>query len=189
MMEIINMRYFGFRKTSVRVSFLTFAFLLFTFYFFHPAPVSAQDDIAAPPVKALTKDEKMLLEAEKDVKKRLKLSLDLMEIRLKNAETLNAEENYVEMFTQLGFFHALMDNTLDFLERNNIGSGKILNYYKRFEINLRGFIARLEVIRRDLPPRFEYYVRTLVRAVRDARTRAVEPLFDDTVVPNNRRSK
>ena len=141
---------------------------------------------AAPPIIALTKDEKTKLEAETDLKRRVRLSLDLMEIRLKTAETLNTEENYADMFTQLGFFQALMGNTLNFLERNNIGKGKILNYYKQFEINLRSFISRLEIIRRELPPRYEYYVRTLVRAVRDARTRAVEPLFDDVVVPNNK---
>lgn len=184
MKEIINMRHFGLKAISVRVPFVTFAFLLFTFAFANCPQAFGQVELAAPPIKALTKDEKAKLEAETDLKKRIKLALDLMEIRLKNAETLNAEENYVEMFTQLGFFHALMDNTLNFLERNNVGSGKVLNYYKRFEISLRGFIARLEVIRRELPPRYEYYVRSLVKAVRDARSRAVEPLFDNTVTPN-----
>ena len=184
MKEIINMRQFGLKTISVRVSIFTFAFLLFTFVSLNCPSVFGQIELAAPPIKALIKDEKEKLEAEKDIKKRLTLALQLMEIRLKNGETLNAEENYVDMFTELGFFHALMDNTLNFLERNNVGSGKVLNYYKRFEISLRGFIARLEVIRRELPPRYEYYVKSLVKAVRDARSRAVEPLFDDAVVPN-----
>ena len=180
MMRTIDIRQFNVRKAT----FFAFYFLLFTFYFSACPNVVGQVELAAPPIKALMKDEKEKLEAEKDVKKRLTLALQLMEIRLKNAETLNAVENYADMFTQMGFFHALMDNTLNFLERNNVGSGKILNQYKRFEISLRGFIARLEVIRRELPLRYEYYVRTLVKAVRDARSRAVEPLFDDTVVPN-----
>ena len=183
MKKNINIQQF-LKYVSIRVLFLTFTFYLLLFAF----PAFGQEDYpknaAAPPIKALMKDEKEKLEAETDIKKRLTLALQLMEIRLKNAETLNAEENYAEMFTQMGFFHALMDNTLNFLERNNIGRGKILNQYKRLEINLRSFIGRIEVIRRELPPRFEYYVRTLVKAVRDARTRAVEPLFDDTVVPN-----
>lgn len=164
------------------------AFLLFTFYFLLPASVMAQEEYprnaAAPPLKTLMKDEKERLESQKDIKKRLELALQLMEVRLKNAETLSVEENYPEMFVEMGFFHAIMDNTLNFLERNNIGSGKILNSYKRFEINLRSFIGRIEIIRRELPPRYEYYVRTLVKAVRDARSRAVAPLFDDSVVPN-----
>jgi len=177
-----DMRQLGLGK----VSLLTF--LLFTFYFLLAPAAQAQEEIpknaAAPPIKALMKEEKEKLEAEKDVKRRLTLALGLMETRLKNAETLHAEENFADMFTEMGFFHALMDNTLNFLERNNYGTSKILNQYKRFEMSLRGFIGRLEVIRRELAPRYEYYVRSLVKAVRDARTRAVEPLYDDTVVPN-----
>ncbi len=173
-------RQFGVNK----VTLLTFYFLLFTFYF----PAYGQEEypknVAAPPIKALTKDDKTLLEAEKDVKKRLVLAVQLMESRLTNAEALSAEEDYAEMFKEMGFFHAIMDNTLNFLERNNIGSSKILNSYKRFEMKLRSFIGRIEIIRRELPPRYEYYVRTLVKAVRDARSRAVAPLFDDSVVPS-----
>ncbi len=167
-----------------KVTLLTFAFLLFTFYF----PAYGQEEYpknaAAPPIKALTKDDKTTLEAEKDVKKRLTLALQLMESRLTNAEALSSEEDYAEMFKEMGFFHAIMDNTLTFLERNNIGDNKILNSYKRFEMKLRSYIGRIEIIRRELPPRYEYYVKTLVKAVRDARSRAVAPLFDDTVVPN-----
>lgn len=181
-METLHNRQLKFHKGN----FLIFYFLIFTFCF--TASVSAQDEYprnaAAPPLKTLMKDEKERLESQKDIKKRLELALQLMEVRLKNAETLGAEENYPDMFVEMGFFHAIMDNTLNFLERNNIGRGKILNSYKRFEINLRSFIGRIEIIRRELPPRYEYYVRTLVKAVRDARSRAVAPLFDDSVVPN-----
>jgi len=165
-----------------KLSLLSFAFIIFTFNAYGQEQIPA--NVAAPPIRALTKDDKTRLDAEKDIKKRLNLALEMMEFRIKNAETLNSEENYAEMFTQLGFFHAIIENTLVFLERNNYGTGKILNQYKRFEMNLRSFIGRLEVIRRELPPRYEYYVRTLVREVRDARTRAVEPLFGDTVMPN-----
>ncbi len=181
------MKNLSIRQFSVKKAVLL-TFLLFTFYFLLPSAAMAQEEYpknaAAPPIKALTKMEKEQLEAEKDVKKRLTLALQLMENRLTNAETLSAEENYAEMFKEMGFFHAIMDNTLNFLERNNIGGNKILNSYKRFEIKLRSFIGRIEIIRRELPPRYEYYVRTLVKAVRDARSRAVAPMFEDTLVPN-----
>ena len=181
-MKNLFVRKFGAKQLTL------LAFLLFTFYFVLAPQAKAQDEYpknaAAPPIKALPKDVKEKLEAEKDIKKRLTLALQLMNERLTNAETLSSEENYTEMFQEMGFFHAIMDNTLNFLDRNNIGRGKILDYYKRFEMSLRSFIGRIEIIRRDLPPRYEYYVRTLVKAVRDARSRAVEPLFDDSVIPN-----
>jgi hypothetical protein len=89
------------------------------------------------------------------------------------------------MFGELGAFHALVDKTLDYLDRNDNGGGKVLNNFKRVEMTLRAFLPRLEVIRRDLPERFEPYVRDLAKSVRKARSRAVDPLFSDTVVKEN----
>ena len=146
----------------------------------------AQIDEEPPPIKVLSKEEKTQLDAETDVKRRTKLSLDLMEARLVKAETFSAAENYPAMYAELGGFHALMDNTVNFLSRSDRDSGKVLNNFKRVELNLRKYINRLELIRRELPIRYEPYVRRLTKYVREARSRAVEPLFDDTVVPNNK---
>lgn len=151
--------------------------------------VHAQDDepkdTAPPPLKIVSKEETRQLNAETDIKKRTKLALDLMETRLKKAETLNSQQKYSEMFDELGGFHALMDKTLDFLDRNDDGGGKILNNFKRLEINLRAFLPRLELIRRDLPARYEFYVRDLAKNVRRARSKAIEPFFGQTVVKDS----
>jgi len=144
------------------------------------------DDLAPPPLKILNADEKSRLRAETEVKRRTKLSLELMDARLKRAETFDTAENYDEMFFELGAFHGLMDNMLEFLNKADRDSDKVLNNFKRFEIGLRGFTVRLEIIRHDLPLRYELYVRNLVRNLRAARARAIEPLFDDTVVPNKK---
>jgi hypothetical protein len=47
---------------------------------------------------------------------------------------------------------------------------------------LRSYTPRLELIRRDLPIKYEYYVRVLIKVLREARARAIDPLFDDTVL-------
>ena len=101
------------------------------------------------------------------------------------AETLSKNEDYPAMFTELGGFHALMDDALKFLGEGDTDSGKILNNFKRMEMSLRKYLTRIELIRRDLPIKYEKYVRKLAREVRDARSRAVEQLFDDTVLPND----
>jgi len=169
-----------------------FCFLLFTFYFLLATLAAAQDEpkgVAPPPLKILAKEEKSQLEAETDIKRHTKLSLELMEARLLNAETLGKQEQYREMFTELGSFHALMDNTLDFLGNSDTNKGKVLNNFKRVELSLRKYVTRLELIRRDLPIKYEFYVRRLVRYVREARTKAVEPLFGETVLPDNDNEK
>jgi hypothetical protein len=152
-------------------------------------PVLAQDgpiDLAPPPVRVVTKDERARLGQESDVKSRTKLALDLMNVHLADAEKLNSAEDFDGVFRSLGCFHGLLDNTLEYLVENNTNSGKVLDNLKRLEIGLRAFTPRLESIRRELPLRYEDYVRSLMTYVRDARTRAIEPMFGTSVVPNRK---
>ena len=166
--------------------------LIFVVLLMAGTSVSAQgqpeidDDVAPPPLKILSQDEKSKLGAEVEVKRRTKLALDFMEARLKQAETFHAAQSYDDMFAQLGAFNGLMDNMLEFLTKGDRDSGKVLNNFKRFEIGLRGFTPRLQVIHHDVPTRYERYVRNLIRHLRAARTKAIEPLFDDTVVPDKK---
>lgn len=141
---------------------------------------------APPPAKVISKQEKAQLDAQTDVKKRTKLALDLMNARMTTAEQLHEKEDLDAMFIELGAFHALVDSTLDFLNKSDKDSGRVLNNFKRFEIGLRAFAPRLEIIRRDLPLKYEFYVRSLAKYLRNARARAVEPLFTDSVMPNKK---
>lgn len=165
------------------------AFLLLPFAFYLLAPaVLAQlgpDDLAPPPRRVVTKDERRALEALTDYKPRTKLALEFMDAHLKAAETHNAGRDFDSMFKELGGFQGLVDHTLLFLTSGDKKSGKVLDNLKRFEIALRGFLPRLQTIHRDLPIRYEDYVRRLIVYVRNARTKAIEPLFGDTVVPDS----
>jgi len=145
-----------------------------------------EDDLAPPPLKLLSQDEKAKLSSETEVKRRTKLALELMDARLKQAEALHTSQGYDDMFTQLGAFHGLMDNMLEFLNQSDKDNGKVLNNFKRLEIGLRGFMPRLQMIHSDVPIRYEQYVRNLIKSLRTARARAIEPLFDDTVVPDKK---
>lgn len=141
------------------------------------------EDSYPPPPRVISKDEKARLDGETDVKRRTKLALELMEARMKRAEGLHAVPDFDAMFIELGAFHALVDNTLVFLTGSSTDNDRVLNNLKKFEIGVRGFVPRLEVIRRDLPYRYEFYVRRLGIFLRDARARAIEPFFSNTVVP------
>ncbi len=143
-------------------------------------------DAEPPPLKVISKEEREQLGKQTDIKNRTKLSLELMNLRLQNAESFNSKKEFREMFKELGKFHALIDNALWFLSTKDTGNnGKVLNNFKRLEIGLRIFLPRLELIRRELPINYEYYVRNLIISVRDARSKAVDPLFDNTVLPDN----
>lgn len=182
--------FIGFRTINSRSLYL----LPFTFLsvcLLAGVSVSAQEDeekipanLAAPAVKIISKEEKDALANANDIKDRTKLALELMEARLKKAEALaTTGDSYSATLNELGSFHALMDDTIRFLNTNNNGGGKIMSTYKRFEMTLRTFMPRLEIIRRDMPERFEYHVRRLLITVRDTRSRAVEPFYSTTVLP------
>ena len=138
--------------------------------------------VAPPPVRVLSKEEKDLLASQTETKKVTKIALGLMESRMKKAEEADSQDNFDAMFVELGSFHALMDYTLDFLLDKHGDGKKAFNDFKRYEQGLRGFTPRLELIRRDLPIKYEYYVRTLVKYLREARSKAIDPLFGDSVV-------
>lgn len=140
---------------------------------------------APPPVKVLSASERGQLDSKQDLKDRTKLALALMSSRLSKAEELNAKSEFSEMYSELGSFHALMDDTLEFLE-SAPRKDKTLDNLKRFEMTLRSFAPRLGLIRRELPSEYDHYVKSLIRYLRDARSKAIEPLFGDSVVPQKR---
>ena len=150
---------------------------------------SAQDEIppdaAPPPLKQLSKTEKERLATAHEVKERTKLSLELMDARVKIAEQYLPQEQYEMVFRELGGFHALVLDALEFLSDSDSDKKKVLDNFKRFEIGLRTFTLRLELIRREMPPQREYYVRLLLREMREARAKAVEPLFGDIGIKPN----
>ena len=140
---------------------------------------------APPPVRAMSTSERNQLDAQQGLKDRTKLALALMSSRLSKAEEFGAKDENAAMYSELGGFHALMDDTLEFLE-NAPRKEKTLDNLKRFEMTLRSFAPRLALIRRESPPEYDHYVRVLLKYLRDARSKAIEPLFGDQVVPTRR---
>jgi hypothetical protein len=153
---------------------------------FTAAAQSVGIELAPPPLSIISKAEQEQLDRAKDVGDRTKLALKLMDQRTVGAENAFSNENFDGMFRELGAFHALMEDSLAYLNQRNTGRGKVLDNFKRFEIGLRKFMPRLETIRRELPLRYEDYVRKLIIRIRDARAKATEPLFGETVIPPQR---
>lgn len=171
-----------FNRKFVRAFSLVFAFavILSASQF---AAAQNDDDIVVgsipSPLKFMSETERNKLDAKNDIKDRTKLALELMDLRLKNAEALFAKADFDAMYKELGSFHALMDDTLQYLNLQSSERRKVLYNYKRFEIGLRKLAPRIQLLRREIPLEYDPYLKVLVRDVRDAREKAVEPLFGD----------
>ncbi len=149
----------------------------------------AQDDppdTVPPPSRVISKEEISKLAAQEDIKDRTRLALDLMEARMKLAESALGREDFDLVHRELGGFQFLMDDALDYLNRRNNDSGAIRSSFKRYEIGIRAFTPRLELIRREVPTRYEPYLLKLLRYLRDARTKAIEPQFGETATTNSK---
>ena len=83
---------------------------------------------------------------------------------------------------QLGHFHAILRDNLKYLKQRG-NHRRALKNFKRFEMSLRKFIPRLELIRRKTPFKYAYHVRRLIKNVRVARSEAIKHFYDDTVIP------
>ena len=165
---------------ALHVTFICFLFLILNFTFSIAA--SGQPETVPPPSKVIDKAEKEKLEAPTDEKDRTILALTYMDAHLKQAEKFFEAQDYNNLYVELGAFHYLMDNTLDYLLRHNTGSGKMRSNLKRYEIGLRGYSPRLELIRREVDTKYEPYIFKLLKLLRDTRSAALEPLFGDTVI-------
>lgn len=175
------------RKSVLRTS-IYFAFIPVVAFIFLASAAAAQDDKyrvddAPPPLKLIAETTRKQLSAAKNVKERTKLALELMQSRLTAATAKSEGGDYAAMFQELGRFHALMDDTLAFLDRFSESRNARLSNYKRLEIGLRRMNPQIDLLRRNAPPERERYLFYLSRNVREARARAVEPLFGDAVVP------
>ena len=173
---------FHFRIIAVEATLLLVALLLLP-----SAALGQKDDlpdgVVPPPLSVLSEKEADLLEEESSAKKRTKLAIELMDNRLLKSESSSKAKEFQNSLNQLGHFRALMLATLVDLKRSEINR-KALRNNKRFEIALRSFIPRLELVRRALPFSHSYHVTILIKDVRKARTETIEPFFDDTVLPN-----
>lgn len=181
------------RSALARNTFLRFVLAnLFWLAAFGIVSVSAQTDAAddfPPPLKTISKNEKNALAAEKDTRKRAFLYMDLMEKRLQQAEEASRSSNFRKMFLDLGVFQGLMEGTLDFLYSSNRKTEKDYDNFKKYEMTLRAFTPRIEVLRRESPERYDKYLQSVLKQVRDTRSKAVEPLFGDNVVPRERQNQ
>jgi len=142
------------------------------------------DDIAPPPVQVVHKEDLEKLNAEQETKSRVQLSIGLMSSRLNEAEQAYGKTDYDDMFVAFGQFQGLLNYSLDFLSKADNSKGKALDNFRKFELALKGFQTRLELIHRELPLRWEEYTRKLIKSVRDGRAKALEPMFGSTVLPD-----
>ena len=142
-----------------------------------PTPLTAP-----PPFKLIVKEERAQIEQTNDSQKRLKLTIDLARAHLTLAEQHTSREDYESASSEVGKYHALIENSLQFLSTFKRDSNKTRDLYKRLELALRGDGPRLTAMRRITPLEFAVWIKKVEDFARDGRTEALNSFYGHTVV-------
>ena len=163
------------------------AHLLLMAFVFLPS-VSAQDPqpsptplMAPPPFKMIVKEERFQIEQSKDTK-RLKLTIDFAAGHLGIAEQHTAQGNFEAAQTEVGMYHALLENVREYMKTFKRDSNKTRDLYKRLELSMRAHGPRLTAMRRTTPLEFAVWIKQVEDYAREMRTEALNSFYGHTVV-------
>lgn len=151
------------------------------------ATARAQDtqdaqETAPPPMKFVSRAERDQLAAAHDAKARTRTSLDLAESHLRRAEEFSGARQYDEAATEFGNYQGIIEDALRYLKDTHNDSGKTRDLYRKIELTLRAHGPRIEMIRRTTPYEYAVHVKETAKFTRDARARALEAFYGDTVL-------
>ena len=141
-----------------------------------------QEQTAPPPLKIVTRQDRMQIDGEKDDSKgRVRVTLDLAEAHLASAELETSHLNYDEAAAEAGKYSALIDDLFIFLRTLKQDSNKTRDLYKRIELALRAHGPRLSIMRRTTPSAYAIWIKETEDFARQGRTAALNSFYGHTV--------
>lgn len=142
----------------------------------------AHEDTAPPPLRTISREDRAQINATKDAKNRVKLTLELADIYLKNAETETSKQDYEKAAAAAGRYWALLEDAFLFLKTMKTDSNKTRDLYKRVELTLRAHGPRLAAVRRSTPIEYAVWIKEIEELARKGRTEALNSFYGHTVV-------
>jgi hypothetical protein len=121
------------------------------------------------------------LDAARDVKARMRLSVEMAESRLGRAEQMTSAQQYESASRELGIYQGLLEDALRFL-KDQKEQKKLRDTYKRFEITLRAHAVRLESMRRTTPSEYSVNIKTITDYTKGVRGEALNGFYGDAVI-------
>jgi hypothetical protein len=145
------------------------------------AQEQAQQLTAPPPLKIVSREERARIAGADDPKTRLRLTIEIAELRLAKAEVLTGDHNFEAAISELGKYEALIDDALTYLSPMLREKNKTRDLYKRLELALRAHGPRLTAIRRSTPLEYAVWIKALEEFTRKGRTEALNSFYGHTV--------
>jgi len=137
---------------------------------------------APPPMRFVSRDERTLLTATRDMKARLRTSLELAEAHLTRAEGSTTGKNFDFASEEVGRYLGLIEDVRQVLRELNRDKNSTRDLYRRFEIAMRAHLPRLAVMRRTTPADYAGHIKTAEEFARDARSEALDSFYGHSVL-------
>ena len=143
------------------------------------------DQTAPPPAKVITREERAQLNQAKDEKARIKLSIELAETHLANAENHTSQQQYEGAAAEAGMYWAIIEDVFTFMKGAGRDNNKRRDLYKRLELSLRAHAPRLTIMRRNTPAAHAVWIKEIEEFTRKGRTEALNSFYGTTVIREN----
>jgi hypothetical protein len=135
---------------------------------------------APPPMRVIPPRERTQLDDAKDPKERTKCEVELAQAHLSQAEQFTSQGKFEAATEQLGYYLALIEDSLHFLSRLNSDKGRVRDLYRHLDIALRAHIPRLSLMRRSTPAEYAVNIKAAEEYDRDARGQALDSFYGPT---------
>ena len=141
-----------------------------------------EDQKAPPPLKVMSTRERAQVNEAKDPKARVKLTLELAEAHIANAELRTSQSEFDAAAAEAGMYWALIDDLFDYLATVKKDNDKTRDLYKRLELSLRAHGPKFAMIRRGTPAEHAVWIKEVEEFTRKGRTDALNNFYGQTVI-------
>ena len=133
-------------------------------------------------MRFVSRDERSQLAATKDVKSRLRTTIELAESHLSHAEESTTQKKFDQALEELGSYLGLIDDARQVLGALDRGRNSTRDLYRHFDIALRAEVPRLAVMRRTTPADYAVRLKAAEEFTRETRTEALDSFYGNSVL-------
>lgn len=163
-------------------SALPFTIILIVFAASAQAQPTSSQLPAPPPMRFVTRDDRLQLTSAKDAKTRVRLTIDLAEGHLTEMEQLTSQKNFEKAQEVLGNYLGLIEDAMHYVSGMAQDKNGTRDLYRRLDIALRAQLPRIAVMRRDTPSEFSIHLKAAEEFVRNTRSEALDSFYGHTVL-------
>jgi len=144
---------------------------------------------APPPMKFVSRVERSQLTATHDAKSRVKLTIELAETHLTQAEQFTEQKKYDGAAEELGAYLGLIDDAYGYIAGMNSNKDSTRDLYRRLDLRLRTHLPRLAVMWRTTPAEYAVNIKAAEDHARDTRSDALDSFYGHTVLRDTANKK